>query len=139
MSFYGVEWDLTVDAYRFDVGYDRDAPCGLNQRSVYVCERIPIQRMPLESVSGQWLLDAYLDAYLGANSPTPPLRRWSPTPPWRWRRLQMPGRARTWSWRTRDPRRSLDGRWMSSSRLSAGRGLGSGLGSGLGGARAGWT
>jgi hypothetical protein len=62
MSFYGVEWDLTVDVYRFDVGYDRDAPCGLNQRSVYVCERIPIQRVPLESVSGRWLLDAYLGA-----------------------------------------------------------------------------
>jgi hypothetical protein len=62
MSFYGVEWDLTVDAYQFDVGYDRDAPCGLNQRTVYVCERIPIQRVPLESVSGRWLLDAYLGA-----------------------------------------------------------------------------
>jgi hypothetical protein len=62
MSFYGVEWDPKVGSYRFDVGYDRDAVCGLDQRDVYVCERTPIQRVPLKSLSGRWLLDAYQGA-----------------------------------------------------------------------------
>jgi hypothetical protein len=60
MGFYGVGWDMTVSPYRFDVGYDLHASCGLDQRDVYVCERTPIQRVPLTSVPGRWLLDAYL-------------------------------------------------------------------------------
>jgi hypothetical protein len=32
MSLYGVEWDMKVGSYRFDVGYDMHASCGLDQR-----------------------------------------------------------------------------------------------------------
>jgi hypothetical protein len=60
MSFYGVEWHMQMGGLRFEVGFDSGAACGLEEREICVRERTPIERIPLASIPGRWLLDAYV-------------------------------------------------------------------------------
>lgn len=59
MTLYGVEWTFKAGDYRFEIGFDSGNECGLDQRDVYVSERVPIQSIDLATLPGPQLLAAY--------------------------------------------------------------------------------
>jgi hypothetical protein len=62
MTISDVEWRLDVGPFQFEIWFDLGAACGLNQRDVWVRERLPIEQTPLNSLPGRVLLDAYSGA-----------------------------------------------------------------------------
>ena len=55
---YGIDWELETGPRRLVVGFDADAPGGLDERRVGVRSRTPIEQFPLASIAGRRLLNA---------------------------------------------------------------------------------